>query len=55
MATQRIKYAVEKTLTVPTHYTDEDIDLCIKLFANGKDYIWCREHEELFEKENNYV
>ena len=54
MATQKIKYAIEYTLTVPTHYTDEDIDTCIKNFAKDRNYIWCQEHEELFEKENNY-
>jgi hypothetical protein len=52
MNTQRIKYAIEYTLTVPTHYTDEDIDTCIKTFANGRNYIWCQEHEELFYEEN---
>lgn len=55
MSTQKIKYAIERTLTVPTHYTDEDIDTCIKTFANGSDFIWCHEHEELFKEENDYV
>jgi hypothetical protein len=55
MSTQKIKYAIERTLTVPAHYDDKDIDECIKTFAKGDDFIWCYEHEELFNEENDYV
>jgi hypothetical protein len=54
MSTQKIKYAIEQTLTVPAHYDGKDIDECIKTFAKDNDFIWCYEHEELFNEENDY-
>lgn len=50
--TQKIKYAIEQTITFPLHYKEEDIEDCIRNFAKGNDYIWCEEHEELFNSDN---
>ena len=46
--TQKIKYAIEQTLTVPLHYTDDDIERCIANFAKGKDFIWRCEDDKSF-------
>lgn len=46
--TQKVKYAIEQTLTVPLHYTYDDIERCIANFAKGKDFIWCCEDDKLF-------
>lgn len=45
---QKVKYAIEQALTVPLHYTYDDIEQCIANFAKGKDFIWCREDDKLF-------
>ena len=45
--TKIIKYAIENTVTLPVHYTDEDIENCIKTFAKGHDYVWCEAHTQL--------
>ena len=49
--TKKIKYAIEQTITVPLHYTEQDIDNYIKSFARERDYMWCEENEQLFDKE----
>lgn len=46
--TQKVKYAIEQTLTVPLHYTYDDIERCIASFAKVKDFIWCCEDDKLF-------
>lgn len=46
--TKIIKYAIEQTVTVPLHYDGRDIDDLIETFAKGSDYMWCEEHEDLF-------
>ena len=47
---RKIKYAMEQVISVPDDWTDEEICECLALNANGKDFIWCNEKEELFEE-----
>lgn len=51
--TRKIKYAIEHTITLSSHFTDEDIDRIIKSVAGNNEYIWCYEDEDLFGFEDN--
>ena len=44
---KKIKYVIEQTILIPTNYTNEDIDECIKLIAEDNNHVWCEEHEDL--------
>lgn len=46
---KKIKYAIEHIISLPSHFTDEDIDRIIESVADNRDYIWCEEDKDLFE------
>lgn len=48
---RRIKVAVEQTVIIPEDYTEEQIEKLIESKCPGRNYIWCDDNEELFERE----
>ena len=50
----KIKYAIEEEKEFDDSFGPDEIEAYINFLARGRNFVWCKENENLFDKQENF-